>query len=258
MKAWLIRTFDISEHSRLRRAYRLVTRLSSLAGNRIPGSCRVRVRGRHNTVDRSAAGRMRRVAVRIEGNNNSVTFGPGARLQDCHITISGDGNRVQVDSALQIGVGVLLQGDRNTLSIGTGCVIRSLGLVCEDDGNEITLGAGTEIAGATSLAAIEGTKITIGSRCLFSGGVHARTGDSHSITDLNGKRVNPSADITIGDHVWVGMNVTILKGSVVADSCVIGAASVVTRRFTTPNCALGGNPARVIREEIDWRVERFT
>jgi acetyltransferase-like isoleucine patch superfamily enzyme len=92
---------------------------------------------------------------------------------------------------------------------------------------------------------------------LFSGGVHLRTGDSHSLVDLSGRRVNPSKDVEIGEHVWVGTKVTLLKGSAIAGHSVVAACSVVTKRFESQNCVVGGNPARVIRENVDWLVERI-
>jgi acetyltransferase-like isoleucine patch superfamily enzyme len=97
----------------------------------------------------------------------------------------------------------------------------------------------------------------VGERCLFSSGIHARTGDSHSVVDLAGRRINPSRDIVIGDHVWVGMGATLLKGALVAESSVIAAQAVVTKQFPAPNVVIAGNPARVVREGVDWLVERI-
>jgi acetyltransferase-like isoleucine patch superfamily enzyme len=142
------------------------------------------------------------------------------------------------------------------VTIADGCVVRSLGLACEDNGNVISIGRGTEVNGPSDLAAIEGTTLSIGDGCLLSGGVHIRTGDSHSVTDLKGNRINPSKDVRVGDHVWIGMRVVVLKGASIPDHSVVAACAVVTKPFTLPNCAIGGNPAQVIRRDIDWRVER--
>ena len=55
----------------------------------------------------------------------------------------------------------------------------------------------------------------------------------------------------IGDRVWIGANVTILKGVTVGDDAVIGAGSVVTKDIPEKAIAVG-NPAKVIkyRQEI--------
>ena len=51
----------------------------------------------------------------------------------------------------------------------------------------------------------------------------------------------------LGNDVWVGDNVCILEGVEIADGCVIGAGSIVTRSVTAPYSIVMGNPARVIK-----------
>lgn len=55
----------------------------------------------------------------------------------------------------------------------------------------------------------------------------------------------------IGDRVWIGANVTILKGVTIGNDVVIGAGSVVTKNIPEKAIAVG-NPAKVIkyRQEI--------
>ena len=65
------------------------------------------------------------------------------------------------------------------------------------------------------------------------------------------------ATISLGEHVWVGLGVTVLKGTVVAGHSILGAQAVVTGRFEAPNCAIAGNPARVIKRDVDWLDERI-
>ena len=83
------------------------------------------------------------------------------------------------------------------------------------------------------------------------------TGDSHSIVDLEGKRLNTSESIRIGDHVWVGINVTCLKGVHIANNSVVGAGSLLNGSFSEENVVLAGNPARVVKTGVDWLRERI-
>ena len=51
----------------------------------------------------------------------------------------------------------------------------------------------------------------------------------------------------IGNNVWLGRNVMILKDSIVGDNSVVAAGSVVTHKFDS-NKIIGGMPAKVIKE----------
>jgi len=242
----------------LKSVYRALSRSGSRITNRLPGACRVKTRGWGNAVSLSGVSRLRRSAISIEGHDNSVDLGSSELINECRISVTGNRNRIVVTRARAHAMGIVIRGNDNLISIGDGCVIHGLGLVCEDSGNSISIGGTTEIAGGTEMATMEGTEIVVGERCLFSSGIHLRTGDSHSVVNLAGERINPSRNIIIGNHVWIGMGVTILKGSAVADSSILAAHAVLTKRFDSPNCTIAGNPARVVREGVDWKVERIS
>lgn len=53
--------------------------------------------------------------------------------------------------------------------------------------------------------------------------------------------------VIIGNNVWIGGSTTILPGVCIGDNVVIGAGSVVTRNIPS-DCVAVGNPARVVRK----------
>lgn len=53
-------------------------------------------------------------------------------------------------------------------------------------------------------------------------------------------------DIVVEDDVWIGSNVTILKGACIPRGSVIAAGAVVTKSLDGENCIWGGVPARLI------------
>jgi acetyltransferase-like isoleucine patch superfamily enzyme len=218
--------------------------------------CRLRTKGKGNSVTYLHVRRLRKTSVTIVGDHNSVVFAPDAQMQACEVAIRGDENKVEIGPCVLNGLSAAIAGSNNHVAIAENCILRGLRLVCQDNGNTISIGDATKVHGATELAAIEGTAISVGSDCLFADGIHVRTGDSHTITDLGGLRINPSAGICIGNHVWVGKNVMVLKGVRIADSCVVGACSVLSTAFDTPHCSVAGNPARVVSQGVDWRHER--
>lgn len=59
-----------------------------------------------------------------------------------------------------------------------------------------------------------------------------------------------SAPIKIENNVWLGNYVRICKGVTIGENSIIGANSVVTKDIPA-NCIAVGNPARVVKENID-------
>ena len=89
-------------------------------------------------------------------------------------------------------------------------------------------------------------EITIGKNCAISHDFTVMDSDSHA---LNGKvRKGP---VHIGNHVWIGTRVTILCGVTIGDNAVIAAGSVVTHDVPAGSI-VGGCPAKIIKEEVNW------
>ena len=69
--------------------------------------------------------------------------------------------------------------------------------------------------------------------------------DPESVLPYHAQPLN-SKSITIGSNCWVGCNVTFLAGAKIGDNVVVGAGSVVNKRFGD-NVIIAGVPARVIK-----------
>jgi acetyltransferase-like isoleucine patch superfamily enzyme len=149
-----------------------------------------------------------------------------------------------------------IYGHNNRIVIGDKAYINDTELHIEDDSNEINIGKKTTIFGKTHVACIEGTIITIGEDCMFSSDVVLRTGDSHSIIDDTGNRINQSKDIMIGDHVWFGNKTIIIKGVQIAKNSIVGTGSLVTKQFMEDGVVIAGNPADIIKKHVNWLRER--
>lgn len=102
-----------------------------------------------------------------------------------------------------------------------------------------------------------GLEINIGKDCMFSYGINLRASDGHTIYNLSDKKpINrPKKGIIIGDHVWVGMQVTMLKDVSIPSNTVIGARSVVNKSFEEENTIIVGSPAKVVRKNVNWDRE---
>lgn len=75
--------------------------------------------------------------------------------------------------------------------------------------------------------------------------------DFHKIT-YKGIVTNLDKEIKIGNHVWIGCRSIILKGVNIPDNVVVAANSNVVGNFKDKYSIIGGNPAKVIKHEVDW------
>lgn len=98
-------------------------------------------------------------------------------------------------------------------------------LLADGKGSKIIIGDNCRINGAYVHAE---KSIKIGSNCVIASGVNIIDSNGHQIKSTNRTvcRDEPK-EIIIGDNVWVCMNVTILKGSIIGDNSVITAGSVI-------------------------------
>lgn len=177
----------------------------------------------------------------------------GLRIQ-CH----GTDNEIVMGDFVRVSNSVIvIHRSHNRICIGDYALLERVVLCMEDDGNQIDIGQHVSLYGNTELAAIEGTTITVGDRCLVSGDVHFRTGDSHSVLDMEGKRINPSRDILIGEHVWIGTRVTCLKGVTVPKNCIVAATTTLCREYQQENAVIAGVPGKVTKTGVNWETERI-
>lgn len=104
-------------------------------------------------------------------------------------------------------------------------------------------------------------ELRIGNNCGFSGTVigcfgqiiledGVRCGANTLITDsdwhLDDPRSAQPRPIYIEKNVWLGVNVTIMKGVRIGENSVIGAGSIVTKNIPS-NVIAAGNPCQVIK-----------
>ena len=137
----------------------------------------------------------------------------------------GENAKLNVKEKLVIGAGTDIRILKNAeLTIGRGFMNANNQIICEE-------------------------KITIGNHVLMARDVIIRDTDSHEILENNYKKTKP---ISIGNHVWIGTRAMIMKGVTIGDGAIVAAGAIVTKDVPA-NTIVAGVPAKVIRENVEWK-----
>jgi carbonic anhydrase/acetyltransferase-like protein (isoleucine patch superfamily) len=145
------------------------------------------------------------------------------RFYSCgeHLRVNG---RIIVRGKVSVGDSVMIEGGGVLMAIRNGSIKM---------GNNIYF----EKATLSSTHSIEiGNYVAIGNYVLII---------DHDGYGLDGN-LALEKPVKIGNHVWIGVRATVLKGVTIGDNSVIGACAVVSKDVE-PNTIVAGNPARKIR-----------
>jgi acetyltransferase-like isoleucine patch superfamily enzyme len=186
--------------------------------------------------------------VTDKGANNVIVGEPALQTR-LNVVFHGSNARLKIGRNVEFLVCNLYLHDNAVLEIGDDSRIRGSFLV--HNGCTVKIGASMRCNSYLNISTAERTSVTIGEDCLVAEAT-IRTSDMHPIFDLEtGQRINPSANVVIGDHVWLGQSAFVGKGVVIGSGSVVGAHGVVTKDVPADSvCA--GNPARVVRSKIRW------
>ena len=161
----------------------------------------------------------------------------GIKIGKCIVGVFSTANtEIQFSDSSEIHFG-------ENVIIGSGCkiVVNSMGKIQIFDNVCIT--------GNTMI--ICSKHIEIKKDCLLSWNVQIMDTDIHKLYDGE-VQTNSDREVLIGESAWINSGCCILKGSVVANNCVVGANSLLNKRYEEPNCLIVGNPARNVKKNIKW------
>lgn len=111
----------------------------------------------------------------------------------------------------------------------------------------IQIGDNTGINGSVIASA---EKIIIGKDVLIGYNCYICDTNNHVIDPIERHTGKPeTGPIKIGDNVWLGLNVVVLRGVTIGENSIIGANSLVLADIP-PNVIAMGNPCRVVVKKI--------
>lgn len=171
--------------------------------------------------------------VKIKASRGAIIhIGEKTIMRNCSLTAEGANSRIFIE--------------------GGGTNIKNSTFVADQESGVISIAHGFTSEGC-HLKAHEGKVITVGHDCMFSSDIYASTTDFHSILSMeDDSRINPAKDIIIGNHVWFGRNVSVMKGVTICDDVIVGMNSTVSKPLTQPHSVYAGTPACRIKTRVSW------
>jgi len=162
--------------------------------------------------------------------------------------VLGVGQRFDVPVRVGGGLGQLSIGDYVGFGWDTAPKSGNGGILLEPRSVEAEIIIGSKTLFSNNVSIISMRKVTIGENCLIGDGVSIMDSDFHSIDpEFRMKADALNAPVFIGDNVWIGSKVLILRGVSIGKNSVIGAGSVVTKDIPE-NILAVGVPASKVRD----------
>ena len=172
--------------------------------------------------------------INIKGDNNIIKIYEPYFFSNAQIFVTGD-IEITIMPNCRLGHGFIIRKTRNTKK------------------NKLVIGKDFQSGPGCVLDLTDAGDILIGDGAKWSWNIYVKSDDTHPVFDITTKKcLNKSTAVVIGNHVWICMNVTILKNSEIQDNSVVGACAVVAKKFEEKNVAIAGNPAKICKRNVDW------
>jgi len=193
-----------------------------------------------------------RVKINIQSNNNvSLKY---CEVSNTKINISGNLNTIEANNSLLENNIINISGTDNKLILEKGVKLRRATLHIRGQNCLVKIGNNTTTGGVRIVNVGNNNNIEIGEDCLLADNIEIWASDTHSIYNEKKEKINREKPITIGNRVWIGSHVIILKGVKIENDSVIGMGSTITKNIPKGVISVG-TPNRTIKENITWDIK---
>lgn len=119
---------------------------------------------------------------------------------------------------------------------------------------KLSFGSNSSVGSFSKIVAFR--SITIGNNLLASWECQLFDTDFHFIENTEtGLIADANGQVVIGENVWLGSRLTILKNTVIPNDCIIATGSVCNKDYTV-NCPvgslIGGVPAKLLKQGLRY------
>ncbi|TWJ04620.1 acetyltransferase-like isoleucine patch superfamily enzyme [Mucilaginibacter frigoritolerans] len=169
------------------------------------------------------------------------------------LIINGSGNILRIRDAIVSHSAIRIDGENNQIDIAEGVKLRSANITIRGNNCNISIGKNTTFGGIRIINAGLDNAIFIGENCLFADHIELWASDTHNIYNSEDQIINKEKPVFIGNNVWVGSRVIILKGTTINDGSIIGMGSLVVNDVPAKSISVG-NPNKPVKNDVKWSL----
>lgn len=174
-------------------------------------------------------------------------------VKKSRIYVKGDENEIYISNSLLTDSSIVVTGKHNRVEILEGTELNNVRIIVRGTNCLVHIGKNTTFGGARLINVGRDNQLVIGESCLFSDQIEVWASDTHAIYNESGEWINPEKSIHISNKVWVGSQVTILKGVNIGEGAIIGMRALVTKNVEK-RTLVAGSPASVLRRDVEWSL----
>lgn len=190
------------------------------------------------------------VASRFTAQQGNKIQTNQSHIKKSRVFISGKGNVITMDNTDIFHSSIRIEGNGNRITIKGHTRLYNLNIILKGENGLISIDEYTSFGGGTIVCGGKSNYIRIGKRCMIAEGVEIWNSDTHTIT-INGRELENNKPIVIHDHVWLGKDVSVLKGVTIGENAIVGMKSIVTHSINA-GTVNAGIPAKEIQKDANW------
>lgn len=205
----------------------------------------------------------------ISGNDNKIllkakdeiiSLKNSEKVNGLNIIIVGDNNKIFLGDSHFNNCSIKLYCSNAKIEIGDNCKLDNLHVsTCCGNNQSLIIKKNTTSFYTEIYLNEDNATLEIGNDCMLSGSITFWPTDGHAIIDkISNNIINIPQKIRIGNHCWIGFGAHFCKNANLSDNIIVGARSVVTKNFDESNVIIAGNPAKVIKHNVEWRRDTAT
>lgn len=243
----------------------IYTKKNTKPEKKLPLGIKLEIKGKNNSIIINGIIKSPcKLNIKIIGNDNVINIqGDIITPNSLKILITGNENKIEINGPIRFQNSELdIENNKNYFSIQPPARIVKNCYFCLEGLSDVIIGKNCGLN--MGIYAIinnnykQRHKLQIGDGVFIGKDVIIRTSDGHSIIDPEtNKAVNEPQDVIIGDNVWIGARNMILKGTTIPNNSIVGAQSVVNKKFNEENIVIAGNPGKIVKRNIKWDVRDY-